>query len=248
MRINKSFPNTRTWLPRELPEPAKNQDDVALPTDDAVQAVAARTQAAFDALINQQSKMDKPAGSALEAANTSANQAAKTKFIQYTPRPDAPGYNPNAAERVIQMVPKQVDPMAPPKHQHIKAPRGPADDFVPVLAAPPTKLSKEERQAWDIPACISNWKNTRGYTIPLDKRLAADGRGLLDKSTVSTNFATLAESLYTAEQQARTQVQLRATVAKQQALAAAAAPRRRIAVPGGRRAGTTGWGCAATAI
>ena len=36
----------------------------------------------------------------------------------------------------------------------------------------------KEQQEWKIPPCISNWKNPRGYTIPLDKRLAADGRGL----------------------------------------------------------------------
>ena len=30
---------------------------------------------------------------------------------------------------------------------------------------------------WKIPPCVSNWKNAKGYTIPLDKRLAADGRG-----------------------------------------------------------------------
>jgi len=35
-----------------------------------------------------------------------------------------------------------------------------------------------DQQAWKIPPCISNWKNVGGYTIPLDKRLAADGRGL----------------------------------------------------------------------
>ena len=37
---------------------------------------------------------------------------------------------------------------------------------------------------------MSNWKNARGYTIPLDKRLAADGRGLQEQ-TVNNNFATL---------------------------------------------------------
>ena len=29
-------------------------------------------------------------------------------------------------------------------------------------------------------ASILNWKNNKGFTIPLDKRLAADGRGLQD--------------------------------------------------------------------
>jgi SNW domain-containing protein 1 len=105
----------------------------------------------------------------------------------------------------------------PPKHKHIKAPAGPADDPVPVLHAPPTKLSKEEREEWNIPACISNWKNARGYTIPLDKRLAADGRGLREH-TINSNFGTLSESLYVAERQARTEVRMRAQVQKKLAL------------------------------
>merc|ERR1719276_483571 len=102
----------------------------------------------------------------------------------------------------------------PPKHQHKKAPRGPAEDPVPVLHAPPQKLTKAERAAWNVPACISNWKNTRGYTIPLDKRLAADGRGLRDDATINQNFATLSESLYVAERQAREEVRTRAAVQK----------------------------------
>jgi hypothetical protein len=35
-----------------------------------------------------------------------------------------------------------------------------------------------DQEAWKIPPSISNWKNAKGYCIPLDKRLAADGRGL----------------------------------------------------------------------
>ena len=192
-------------------------EDVALPSEEEEKAEAARTQAAFNALLANKTKMDKPSGTALENADTSRNVEAKTQFIKYTPRPDAPGYNPAAAQRVIQMVPAKVDPMMPPKHKHIKAPRGPAEDPVPVLQAPPTKLSKEEREAWNIPACISNWKNTRGYTIPLDKRLAADGRGL-QEHTINSNFATLSESLYVAEKQARQEVKLRARVQKDLAL------------------------------
>jgi SNW domain-containing protein 1 len=98
-----------------------------------------------------------------------------------------------------------------------QAPRGPAEDPVPVLHAPPQKLSKEERDKWNVPACISNWKNTRGYTIPLDKRLAADGRGLREH-TINPNFATLSESLYVAERQARQEVRLRAQVQKKLSL------------------------------
>ena len=38
----------------------------------------------------------------------------------------------------------------------------------------------------------------QGYTIPLDKRLAADGRGLQGVH-INENFAKLAEALYIAD-------------------------------------------------
>ncbi|KAL3911042.1 MAG: hypothetical protein SGILL_007440 [Bacillariaceae sp.] len=192
-------------------------EDVALPTEEEESEAADRTQAALQKLISAQTALNKPSGSAIVNAETSKNIEEKTQFIKYTPRPDAPGYNPAAAQRVIQMVPAQVDPMMPPKHMHKKAPRGPAEDPVPVLHAPPQKLTKEERDKWNVPACISNWKNTRGYTIPLDKRLAADGRGLREH-TINPNFATLSESLYVAERQARQEVRLRAQVQKKLSL------------------------------
>ena len=38
----------------------------------------------------------------------------------------------------------------------------------------------------------------QGYTIPLDKRLAADGRGL-QTTVINDKFASLSEALFTAE-------------------------------------------------
>mmetsp|Transcript_27909 Transcript_27909/g.57988 ORF Transcript_27909/g.57988 Transcript_27909/m.57988 type:complete len:659 (-) Transcript_27909:40-2016(-) len=188
--------------------------EIANPTPEEEADTASRTQRALASLVSAKVSLDKPTGSAIAAAIDSATAHERTEFIRYTPNENAPGYNPNAAQRIIRMVPAQIDPMQPPKHQHKKAPRGPAEDFVPVLHAPPEKLSKEEREAWNIPACISNWKNTRGYTIPLDKRLAADGRGLRDDATINANFAVLSESLYVAERQAREEVRTRAAVQK----------------------------------
>ena len=66
-------------------------------------------------------------------------------------------------------------------------------------------------QDWKIPPCISNWKNAKGYTIPLDKRLAADGRGLQEVQ-INDAFAKLAESLYVAESKARESVEMRQKV------------------------------------
>lgn len=187
---------------------------IQLPTAEEEAESTLNTSTALQNLLDQKTALAKPTGSAILNAKTSQNQDAKTQFISYQPNPDAPGFNPAAKQRIIQMVPAQLDPMMPPKHQHKKAPRGPADDFIPVLHAPPTKLTKEERAKWNIPACISNWKNTRGYTIPLDKRLAADGRGLRETTTINPNFATFSESLYVAERQARDEVKMRAKVQK----------------------------------
>ena len=189
-------------------------EEIALPSQEEEASTAERTQRALAALISTKVAMDKPTGSAITAAMDSATAHERTQFIRYTPNENAPGYNPQASQRIIRMVPKQIDPMQPPKHEHRKAPRGPAEDPVPVLHAPPEKLTKEEREAWNVPACISNWKNTRGYTIPLDKRLAADGRGLRDDATINANFAVLSESLYVAERQAREEVRTRAAVQK----------------------------------
>lgn len=46
------------------------------------------------------------------------------------------------------------------------------------MHSPPRNITAKDQADWKIPPCISNWKNAKGYTIPLDKRLAADGRGL----------------------------------------------------------------------
>ena len=73
---------------------------------------------------------------------------------------------------------------------------------MPVMHSPPRAVSAKEQQDWKIPPCISNWKNAKGYTIPLDKRLAADGRGL-QETAINDNFAKMTEALYVAEQNAR---------------------------------------------
>jgi SNW domain-containing protein 1 len=112
-------------------------------------------------------------------------------------------------ERIIKIVGRQQDPMEPPKFKHKKIPRGPPTPPPPVLHSPPRKLTAADQEAWRIPPPISNWKNPKGYTIPLDKRLAADGRGLEDK-TISDKFSSFSESLYTADRVAREEVKQRA--------------------------------------
>ena len=60
----------------------------------------------------------------------------------------------------------------------VQVPRASGAPPVPQMHSPPRNITAKDQQDWKIPPCISNWKNPKGYTIPLDKRLAADGRGL----------------------------------------------------------------------
>lgn len=138
----------------------------------------------------------------------SNNKPGAPTYIRYTPAnqsASAEGVN----QRVIRMVEMPVDPMEPPKHHHKKVPRGPPSPPPPVLHSPPRKVTAKEQADWVIPPCISNWKNAKGYTIPLDKRLAADGRGLQDVQ-INDNFAKLSEALALASRHAQDEVRQRA--------------------------------------
>lgn len=84
----------------------------------------------------------------------------------------------------------------------MKKPPGPGSPPTTILHSPSRKLSVEEREAWKIPPSISNWKNNKGYIIPLDKRLAADGRHL-QEHTISDRFGGFAEALYIAERNSK---------------------------------------------
>ena len=105
----------------------------------------------------------------------------------------------------MKIVQRQHDPMEPPKHKIKKIPRGPPSPPPPIMHSPPRKLTAEDQEAWKIPPPVSNWKNSKGFTIPLDKRMAADGRGLQDV-TINDKFAQFAEGLSTADRHAREEV------------------------------------------
>ncbi|CAF1312554.1 unnamed protein product [Didymodactylos carnosus] len=141
-----------------------------------------------------------------------AERQAPVQYIRYTPSQQGAGFNAGAKQRIIQMVEVQKDPMEPPRFKiNKKIPRGPPSPPAPIMHSPTRKVTVKEQQDWKIPPCISNWKNAKGFTIPLDKRLAADGRGL-QSTAINENFAKLAEALYTADLKAREAVDMRAKV------------------------------------
>ena len=79
------------------------------------------------------------------------------------------------------MVEEQIDPLEPAKFKHERFITGPTSP--PLFCTHLQKIrAKEDEMAWKIPPVVSAWKNRQGFTISLDKRLAADGRGLIEHS------------------------------------------------------------------
>ncbi|KAF9090794.1 mRNA splicing protein [Mortierella sp. GBA35] len=178
--------------------------DISLsrPSEEEVQETADRTRAALEKISKSKITAAQP------KSVVSNNKPGAPTYIRYTPAnqtASAEGVN----QRVIRMAEMPVDPMEPPKHHHKKVPRGPPSPPPPVLHSPPRKVTAKEQADWVIPPCISNWKNAKGFTIPLDKRLAADGRGLQDKQ-INDGFAKFSEALALAARHAQEEVRQRA--------------------------------------
>ncbi|KAF9482798.1 pre-mRNA-processing protein 45 [Pholiota conissans] len=168
------------------------------PSEDEVQATADKTRAALEKLVNGKIKAAQP-------KNVPDSQG-KTSFIRYTPGQQ--NGEAGLKQRIIKMSEVVEDPLEPPRFKHKKIPRGPPSPPPPVLRSPPRKATAAEQKEWMIPPCISNWKNNKGFTIPLDKRLAADGRGLQDIH-INDNFAKFSEALFVADRHAREEVRQR---------------------------------------
>ncbi|PYH87901.1 hypothetical protein BO71DRAFT_392609 [Aspergillus ellipticus CBS 707.79] len=171
------------------------------PSEEEVQLQMEKTKNALASLVDGAVAAQKP-------KNVKAGRRAEPTFVRYTPA-NQMGDLTKKNDRIMKIVERQQDPMEPPKFKHKKIPRGPPSPPPPVMHSPPRKLTAEDQEAWRIPPPVSNWKNPKGYTVPLDKRLAADGRGLQDV-TINDKFAQFGEALFTADRHAREEVRLRA--------------------------------------
>lgn len=180
-------------LPRDFTD-GQSSALLQKPSEEEIERQARETQEAFNRiLVKKQS-----------AGAINANP--KSTMVKFTPQG-------STETKIVKIHEAQKDPFDPPKFSHKRAPKPPPSPPPPVLHSPPRKVSAQEQKNWAIPPCISNWKNSKGYTIALDKRLAADGRGLRENQ-INEGFATFAESLYLAESHARDEVEKRAMIEK----------------------------------
>lgn len=171
------------------------------PSEEEVAASTEKTKNALALLVSGAVAAQKP-------KNVNVGSRKDPTYVRYTPA-NQMGDTTRKNDRIMKIVERQQDPMEPPKFKHKKIPRGPPSPPPPVMHSPPRKLTAEDQEAWKIPPPVSNWKNPKGYTVPLDKRLAADGRGLQDV-TINDKFAQFAEALFTADRHAREEVKQRA--------------------------------------
>lgn len=173
------------------------------PSEEEVAAQTEKTKEALAKLVSGAVAAQKP-------KNVKGITRNDPTYVRYTPA-NQMGDVTRKNDRIMKIVERQQDPMEPPKFKHKKIPRGPPSPPPPVMHSPPRKLRAEDQEAWKIPPPVSNWKNPKGYTVPLDKRLAADGRGLQDV-TINDKFAQFAEALFTADRHAREEVKQRASM------------------------------------
>ncbi|SPO37413.1 related to transcriptional coregulator Snw1 [Pseudozyma flocculosa] len=176
------------------------------PSEEEVMSTAERTRLALEKITQGKIKATQPKNVAVATGKQAAS------YIRYTP-----GQGDGGKQRIIKMTEVAEDPLQPPRHRFGRQDFGPPSPPPPVLRSPPRKVTAEELKEWNIPPDISNWKNNKGYTIPLDKRLAADGRGLQDVH-INDGFAQFSEALNLADRHAREEVRQRSIM--QQKLAA----------------------------
>jgi SNW domain-containing protein 1 len=144
------------------------------PSEEQVISTAERTRQALEKIAMGQIADSKPKNVRKATQN-------EPTYIRYTPA-NQMGERGDVAhnQRIIKMVDRAEDPMEPAKFRHRKLPRGPGSPPPPIMHSPPRKVTAKEQAEWVIPPSISNWKNPKGYTIPLDKRMAAKGQHLAD--------------------------------------------------------------------
>ncbi|KAK7967383.1 FAD binding domain-containing protein [Apiospora aurea] len=177
--------------------------DLAKPNEEQIAETTERTKNALAALVSGAVASQKP-------KNVNIGQRKDPTFVKYTAG-NQMGDSSRKQDKIIKIVEKQRDPMSPPRFKHKKIPRGPPSPPPPIMHSPPRKLTAEDQEMWKIPPPVSNWKNPKGFTVPLDKRLAAAGQGLQD-TVINDKFASFSEALFMADRHAREEVKQRAVM------------------------------------
>jgi len=183
------------------------EEELAKPSEEEVLKTLERTKRLLENKVKSKIK-----STSSSSGSTLPNVEKNSKYIRYTSGKNNDSFNSGSDTRLIRMVDIPQDPLEPPKFKHKKIPMGPSSPPVPILHSPTKNLSKEERDSWRIPSCLSGYKNNHGYVLPLEMR-CFDRRDLTD-NTINDKFSKFSQVLYSTEQIVRVEVAKRAALRK----------------------------------
>ncbi|KAG7666381.1 PRP45 [[Candida] subhashii] len=200
--LKKRYPNLIHHFPRP------DRDSLVLPLSPEEESMIYETKLIVDKLIASKLGMAEPESDVnyVKVTNSSVND--------------------DENEKIIQVKKFQTDPMLPPKFKLRKNRHEPPPPPPPILKKAGdgggeggSKLTKSDREKWNIPAAISNWKNNQGFTISLEKRMISqqgeDGEG---SSVNVEKFGELSQALADADVQAREEIRIRNEIRQRQAI------------------------------
>ncbi len=186
------------------------------PTEGETQENIYKTKKALEKLTNRRIKTYQSFKTNNLSNESNKNNQLCYKYIDYKLDSN------KSKSHLIKLVALPVDPLSNLKYKHHKIPLSNTNEknFVPVLQEPAQKLSYEEQKKWKIPPCVNMSNNPKGLVIPLDIRLANDGRNLREYQA-NQNFAKFADILALTEKNVRKEIEDRNKIAQSIQIAAA---------------------------
>ena len=195
----------------DMVEKDYNDAELARPSEEAIGDSVAAARKALMAKIAAKTAGNRP-------GQTPGTDSSGATYFRYNASETA-GNLSTVQNRMIKMVTAQKDPLEVPKFRAKRVPAGPPSPPAPLLHSPSRKLTKEDQQDWKVPPCISRWKNPKGYVIPLDKRLAAEGVPEGAEVHNVDAVASLTRGLDASARVQRKQIEERRTLTKQREIA-----------------------------
>ena len=194
----------------------KRKELLKKPTEEETQENIYNTKKALEKLTNRRIKTYQSFKTNNLSNESNKNNQLCYKYIDYKLDSN------KSKSHLIKLVALPVDPLSNLKYKHHKVPLSSTDEknFVPVLQEPAQKLSYEEQKKWKIPPCVNMSNNPKGLVIPLDIRLANDGRNLREYQA-NQNFAKFADILALTEKNVRKEIEDRNKIAQSIQIAAA---------------------------
>lgn len=174
--------------PADMDPPAVPSQDLRRPSAEEVSETKERTEKAMKSLLNNTS--------------TRKPSIAEPTYVSYTTTQRLASSNKQC---VVKITSREADPTEPPKFKQKRIPRN-VSPARPILHSPPRVTATDADADWAIPPVRSAWKNNRGYSIPLDRRVIDTE----PREVRVEGVARLSEVLRTAEQVLREEVNVRA--------------------------------------